>query len=246
MPRSRQARAAWRQWHAYVGVALCVLSLVMVATGLTWSKYAGEQVRRLRDVAGQAPPRVPAHLHSMPGPGAVGLDWQQAWLRVRAAAPDVALQLSPPQGAQGVWLVGAADRAQPGKRFDLVLDNYTGQPLYYSAWDQQTAFGQATAIGIPFHRGELGWWNQALLLAFGGGILFSMVSGWVMFYQRCQAGLPGLPRLLPGAWRAASPGAAVLGGLLCVLMPLLGISALAVLAAEAMLWQRRVPETAPA
>jgi uncharacterized iron-regulated membrane protein len=230
--RGKQGRAAWRQWHAFAGVALAILSLVMVATGLTWSKHAGDQVRALRDITGQTPPRVPRQLHSMPTGGAQPLDWQRAWLRARTLAPDVAMQLTPPKGPHGVWLASATDRAQPGKRFDLALGAYTGQRIYYSGWDQQSAFGQATAVGIPFHRGEFGLWNQALLLLFAAGMLFSMLSGWAMFFKRRRAGLPGLPRLLPGAWRAVPPGAVVLGVALCVLMPLLAISAPAVLVLE--------------
>jgi uncharacterized iron-regulated membrane protein len=241
--RGKQGRAAWRQWHAFAGVALGVLSLTMVATGLTWSKYAGDNVRSLRDISGQTPPKVPRELHSMPAAGSQPIDWQAAWLRARALAPDVAMQLTPPKDAHGVWLASAADKAQPGKRFDLVLDAYTGQPMYYSGWDKQTAFGQATAVGIPFHRGELGLWNQALLLLFGAGVLFSLVSGWVMFFKRRRAGLLGLPKLLPGAWRAVSPGAVVLGVALCALMPLLAISAAVVLVLELVFARRRVKGT---
>jgi uncharacterized iron-regulated membrane protein len=237
----KQGRAAWRQWHAFAGVALGVLSLTMVATGLTWSKYAGDNVRALRDVSGQTPPKVPRQLHSMPVAGAEPLDWQAAWLRSRALAPDVAMQLTAPKGPHGVWLASAADRAQPGKRFDLVLDAYTGERKYYSGWDQQTAFGQATAVGIPFHRGEFGLWNQALLLLFGAGVLFSMVSGWTMVFKRRRSGMLGLPRLVPGAWRAVSPGAVVLGVAMCALMPLLAISASVVLVLEVVL-ARKKPE----
>jgi uncharacterized iron-regulated membrane protein len=244
--RGKHGRAAWRQWHAFAGVALGVLSLTMVATGLTWSKYAGDQVRALRDVSGQTPPKVPRDLHSMPVAGAQTLTWQAAWLRARELAPDVAMQLTPPKGPHGAWLASAADKAQPGKRFDLVLDAYTGQRMYYSGWDKQTAFGQATAVGIPFHRGELGLWNQALLLIFGAGVLFSLLSGWVMFFKRRRAGLLGLPKLLPGAWRTVSPGVVVVGVALCALMPLLAISAAAVVVLELVFAQRGAKRAATA
>jgi uncharacterized iron-regulated membrane protein len=155
------------------------------------------------------------------------------------------MQLTPPKGPHGVWLASATDRAQPGKRFDLALDAWTGERMAYSGWGQQTAFGQATAIGIPFHRGEFGLWNQALLLLFAAGMLFSMLSGWAMFFKRRRAGLPGLPKLLPGAWRAVPPGAVVLGAALCFVMPLLAISAAVVLVLELML-ARRASQGVPA
>lgn len=233
LPQSgAKGRLAWKQWHSFIGVALAVMSFAILTTGLTWSKYAGDQIRTLRDSIGQAPPPVPQNLKSTVLEGSVPLTWQAAWESTRRQTPDVMLQLTPPRGQQGTWRAAAADRGQPEKRFDLVLDAYSGRQLYYSGWDKQTAFSKATAIGIPFHRGEFGWWNQALLLIFGIGVLFSLVSGWVMFFKRRQPGLLGLPRLLPGAWKSASISAWITAAVLCIAMPLLALSAAIVLALE--------------
>ncbi len=225
-------RNFWKQWHGFLGVALALMSLVILLTGLTWSKYAGEQVRALRDAAGQASPQLPQELRSGPANGAAPLDWQAAWNAARRHSPDVALQLTPPRTQQHPWRVGAAERGQPSKRFDLLLDAYNAQALYYSGWERQTAFGKATAIGIPFHRGEFGWWNQALLLVFGLSVLFSLVSGWLMYFKRRAPGTLGLPKLLPGAWRALTPGLWLSALALCALMPLLAVSAALVLLCE--------------
>jgi hypothetical protein len=71
--------------------------LPLDAAVITWSRYAGAEVRLLRDWAGQGPPPMPAHLHSMPQGGAQ-MGFQQAWERVRALEPGVAPQLVPPRG----------------------------------------------------------------------------------------------------------------------------------------------------
>jgi len=240
LPRAGvRGRQGWRQWHAFLGVALGVLSLAMVLTGITWSKYAGNQVRAVRDWAGQASPQVPPHLHSMPT-GAPQLNYQQAWQRVQGLVPGVPVTLTPPRGPHGLWRAASADRPHPGNRFDLVLNAYDGSVLYRAGWERQTAFGKATAVGIPFHRGELGLWNQLLLFVFAAGVLFSTVSGWVMFFKRRRAGQLGLPKLLPGAWRAAPLWTVVLGIGLCVLMPLLALSALVLLAVEIVLGRARL------
>jgi uncharacterized iron-regulated membrane protein len=239
VPRAgARGRAGWRQWHAFLGVLLGVLSLAMVLTGITWSRYAGQQVRAVRDWAGQASPQVPGRLHSMPQGGAQ-LNYQQAWDRTSALAPGVVPQLTPPRGPHGVWRASSADRRHPASRFDLVLNAWDGEVLYYAGWDRQTAFGKATALGIPFHRGELGVWNQVLLFIFAAGVLFSLVSGWVMFFKRRRAGQLGLPRLVPGAWRAAPPAGIILGLGLCALMPLLALSAAVLVVVEAALGWRR-------
>lgn len=235
-----KGRTVWKQWHSFIGVVLSVMSIIILTTGLTWSKYAGGQIRTLRDAIGQAPPVIPQGLKSVVREGSLPLTWQAIWSATRTQAPDVAVQLTPPRGQSenfGTWRVTNFDRGQPEKRFDLVLDAYSGQTLYYAGWDKQTTFSKATAIGIPFHRGEFGWWNQALLLLFGIGVLFSLVSGWVMFFKRRAVRSLGLPRLLPGAWKS-TPIAAWVGAVaLCALMPVLAISAAVVVILE--IWMHR-------
>jgi uncharacterized iron-regulated membrane protein len=246
LPRARaRGRNGWKQWHAFLGVLLGVLSLVIVLTGITWSKYAGTQVRAVRDWAGQASAQMPGHLHSMPT-GGPQLNYQQAWRRAQALVPDVALALTPPRGAHGFWRAASSDRRHPAKRVDLVLNAYDGSVLYQAGWDAQTAFGKATAVGIPFHRGELGVWNQVLLFVFAAGVLFSTVSGWVMFFKRRRAGRVGLPKLLPGAWRAAPAWAVLLGLGLCALLPLLALSTMMLAVVEIALAHARMgaPEAA--
>jgi uncharacterized iron-regulated membrane protein len=233
--RGAQGRSAWKQWHAFLGVVLGLMSLIILSTGLTWSKYAGQQIRHLRDATGQASPQVPRTINSAARHGIAPLGWQAVWDLSRAQAPQVTLLLTPPSEPLGMWKVGAADRGQPTKRFDLLLDAYTGKPLYYAGWDQQSAFGKATAIGIPFHRGEFGWWNQALLLVFGLGIVFSLVSGWVMYFKRRKPGSWGLPPLPAHAWRSPSVASWLTAAALCAVMPLLALSAAVLLLIELMM-----------
>lgn len=228
-----KGRIAWKQWHAFVGLSLSVMSAVILTTGLTWSKQAGEQIRWARDAAAQTPPRIPAHFKSTPVEGRSMLTWEQAFQAVKQAAPNTSMQLMPPKGPDWFWRANQIDSDQPTRRFDLLLDMYSGETLYLSGWDQQTLFGKATAIGIPFHRGEFGVWNQALLFVFGGGIIFSIISGWMMYFKRRQQGMRGLPEVMPGAWKSMSIGAWLSAVLMTVAMPLLAISAAVVVAIEA-------------
>jgi uncharacterized iron-regulated membrane protein len=235
-----KGRVAWKQWHAITGVALSVMSLAILTTGLTWSQYAGDQIRAFRDAIGQAPPAAPKGLQSSAPAGQAALSWDAVWQVARAQAPTVSLELTPPRGAQGVWRVSNFDRSQPEKRVNMVIDAYTGRTLHHAGWAQQTVFSKATAIGIPFHRGEFGGWNQALLLVFGLGVLFSLLSGWVMFFKRRRQGRAGLPRLQPGAWRSMPLGGWLTAVVMCVAMPLLAVSAALVAALEvALFWRQR-------
>ena len=80
------------------------------------------------------------------------------------------------------------DRTQPAKRFVLMLDAYTGRRLFAAGWARMPLLAQATAVGIPFHRGEFGLWNQALLALAALAAMFSVVSGLVMWWQRRPRG----------------------------------------------------------
>jgi uncharacterized iron-regulated membrane protein len=240
-----KGRAKWRHWHAWSGVMFSLITAAILVTGLTWSRNAGQQVKLVRDVIGQQSPRIPAHFKSttpddFPASGATPanapqskiLSWNSAWEAVRLNAPDVAVQLNAPVGRDGFWRANHIDRGDPTKRFDLLLDAYNGKPLFYSGWSDQPWFGKATAIGIPFHRGEFGLWNQILLGVFGFGLLFSFISGWTIYLKRRRQGVLGMPPLVPGAWTSASPLAYLGGALMLLAMPLLALSAVGVLAVE--------------
>ena len=241
---SARGRTAWKQWHGFLGVALSVMSLVILATGLTWSKHAGDQIRGFRDAIGQAPPSAPKGLQSSAQPGQQALAWEAVLQAARAKAPEVTLLMTPPRGAQGVWRINSSEQTEPSSKINLVLDAYSGRTLFQAGWEDQTVFSKGTAIGIPFHRGEFGWWNQALLFVFGAGVVFSLVSGWVMYLLRRRLGGAVLPRLLPGSWAAAPVGAWIAGAILLIVMPLFALSATLVVVLElALAWRQRVART---
>jgi uncharacterized iron-regulated membrane protein len=234
-----RGRRAWRDWHAFIGVALSLVTLVILATGLTWSRVAGDQIKTAARWTGQAGPESPKGLRSTVQAGVAPLTWQQAWDAASARAPEISYQISAPKRADEPWRVTNFDRGQPGKRFDLLLDNYSAQPLYYRGWESFTAFNKATAVGIPFHRGEFGWWNQLLLLVFGMGVLWGLLSGWVMYFKRKRQGLLGLPPLKDGALRSVPVAAWLTAVVLMLAMPLLALSAAVVAVVESVLaWQR--------
>lgn len=235
--RQTPGRPAWKQWHVLFGVSLGLLSLTITLTGLTWSQNAGQQVRKLRDATGQASPQIQA-LHSDMSQGLPPLTWQQAWAAIQQSAPPIRMLIVPPKSPHDVWRAAHMERTPPTSRFDLLLDAYTGEALFYSGWSDQTLFGQATAVGIPFHRGELGWWNQALLVVFGVGVVVSLFSGWVMFFKRRRIGQGVWPQLQAGAWRSLSWWFWLLAAALLWLMPLLAWSTLAVVLVETAWWRK--------
>lgn len=194
LPRQGHGRITWRDWHAAVAIALGLVLAVVVVTGLTWSRHSGGQFRAVQQALGQEAPRVPKALKSASGDGP-HLSWQAAWEHARAQAPDVAMQISAPSGSDGVWRMENIDRSQPTARFSLALDARTGAVLFAAEWDRYPLLAQATAAGIPFHRGEFGVWNQVLLALAALAAVFSVVSGLVMWWKRRPKGRIAAPPL---------------------------------------------------
>ena len=230
--KSISGRQVWKKWHALVGLVFSILSLIIICTGLTWSQYTGQQIRYLRDMSGQAPPQVPANLRSVIAENSEALSIQSIWKEIEKSSGSVRIQMLPPSGEDGVWRATHTEKSDPFQRFDLLLDAYSGKVLFYTGWKDQTLFGKATAIGIPFHRGEFGIWNQFLLFIFGIGLIFSMTTGWVMVIKRFKSSSNFVPPLHAASWRRIPIPIGLLTLALLWLMPLMIVGFVGVICAE--------------
>lgn len=227
-------RLRWRRWHITGGVLMSSVLAVILVTGLTWSAHTGERFRAAQQALGQSAPRPPADLASaLPADGRTPLSWQAAFEAARALSPDIAMMLTPPHGPQGVWRAENFDRSQPTRRFVLVMDAYRGQALFAAGWDEMPLLARATAVGIPFHRGEFGLWNQALLIAVALACIGAVVSGLRMAWLRRPAGawwpVPSLPA---SGWRTVPIGLWLVLAALAWAQPVFAWSLLAYATAE--------------
>ncbi|PXX43767.1 PepSY-associated TM helix domain-containing protein [Undibacterium pigrum] len=226
-------RVTWRYLHSMLSIVLGLVTLIILLTGLTWAKYAGENFRIVQNAAAQNTPRAPKDLKSVVAiNGNSALSIQAVYQQAKNQASDVQMQLTPPKSESGVWKIDNYDRSQPGKRFQLILDAYSGNTLFQSGWEQMPVLSRATAVGIPFHRGEFGLWNQALLVLVGLNVIFSVVSGYVMWLQRRKAGSLSAPKLESKHMRVISWWMWVITLALGVAMPVFGISLLILLLME--------------
>ncbi|MFN7817847.1 MAG: PepSY-associated TM helix domain-containing protein [Burkholderiales bacterium] len=230
---ARASRIAWRDWHAVIGIAASAMLLIILVTGLTWSKYTGENFRAALNATGQSSPKPPEKLQSIRSSSdQMALNAAQVLEIGRRVAPDIRLALTPPRGGTGVWRIANSDRRQPTARVQLIVDQYSGAILYRSGWDELPIGAKATGIGIPFHRGEFGWWNQALLIFTALAVIASVVSGFVMWWKRRPVGKLAAPAISWGHVRAVPWWMVVLALGLGYVMPVFGISLAALLAVE--------------
>jgi uncharacterized iron-regulated membrane protein len=142
------------------------------------------------------------------------------------------MQLSPPKGKDGVWRVESFDRTQPSKRFQMIIDAFSGAVLYRSTWDDLPLIAKATAVGIPFHRGEFGWWNQALLVVVGLSVQFAVISGYVMWLKRRKVNTVSVPKVKQAHGRAVPIWLWILFAAMGYALPVFGLSLLTLIAAE--------------
>lgn len=195
VPRLGKGRQTWRDLHACIAIALGLVLAVVLVTGLTWSRHSGENFRLVQQGLGQDTPKASASLRSTALQGGERLSWQAVHERARAVSPTVSMQITAPSEPDGTWRVENFDRGEPTKRFTLVLDAYSGQTLFYSGWERLPLLAQATAVGIPFHRGEFGVWNQVLLALAALAAMFSVISGIAMWWLRRPKGKLSAPSL---------------------------------------------------
>ncbi|PTT82673.1 PepSY domain-containing protein [Pelomonas sp. HMWF004] len=242
LPRWGRGRATWRDLHAVVAMALGLVLAVVLVTGLTWAEHSGKRFRAMQTALGQDAPKAPKSLRSAPSDGPA-LSWQTVLERSRTQAPDIAMQITPPAGTEGVWRIENFDRTQPTGRFNLALDARSGATLFSSGWERLPALARATAVGIPFHRGEFGMWNQVLLALAALASIFSVVSGLVMWWQRRPRGKVAAPTLPARTLKAAPLWLWPLMAALAWAMPVFGWSLLVMLGLEASLLalRRRTP-----
>ena len=254
VPRLGRGRASWRDGHAAVGVLMSSLLLVVLVTGLTWSRHAGDNFRAAQQALGQASPKVPQDLRSTGAevPGA-SVSLQSVFDSARAemhkaGGASLPLQITGPKGAQGVWRVDSLVGHRPGQRLTLALDAGTSQVLYRSGWDELPVLAKATAVGIPFHRAEFGVWNQVVLALAALAAIFSVVSGFVMWWQRRPDGHIAVPGVTAHQVRAVPLRLWGLTLVMACAMPVFGISLALLVTLEfvAAAWRMRRHATAAA
>lgn len=260
--RKATGRRGALSWHGSVGVWIVIGLVGLSATGLTWSKYAGENVGQLKDGLGGATPAVSAMVGGAPaadaggehaGHGAadgaqaapapadaIGIDGAVA--AARAAGVTESLRITLPAQGKG-YVVKEQDKQVPVHLDAVSVDPADGRVMDELRFADHPLLAQLTRFGIDLHMGlTFGLANQLALAALAVLLMFMVVWGYRMWWLRrptkertLSAGRPQ-PR---GAWRklpvtALLPLAAVTA-LVGWFLPLLGISLLVFLAGDLLL-----------
>ncbi|MFD9943343.1 PepSY-associated TM helix domain-containing protein [Nonomuraea sp. NPDC059023] len=221
-------------WHGSIGLWAVVGLVFLSATGLTWSKYAGDNVDRLRTTLGWTTPSIATGgEHGAHAPSASGGHQHGA----ADVGPDRVTAAAASRGLSGpleiVWpakpgepyLVKESDKTWPQRLDQVAVDPATGQVRAELRFADFPLAAKLTRWGIDGHQGLLfGLANQIVLMLLAAGVITMIVLGYRMWWTR-RPKLGGYPR---GGWRGVHWAALIPFALVVVgvgyFMPLLGIS----------------------
>ncbi|WP_405890787.1 PepSY domain-containing protein [Streptomyces sp. NBC_00133] len=205
--------------HGAIGM-WAVAGLVMLsATGLTWSKYAGENIDAIQTQLGGATPSVSAELQPGGGEGG-GHEGHDGGGEAGHQGPDIgidkAVEAAAAKGVDGeIAVTLPADGSgyvikETDKQFPVHLDSVAVDPADGRVMDElrfadYPLLAKLTRFGIDVHMGKLfGLANQLALAALALALILLIVWGYRMWWLRrptkdrtLSVGRP-MPR---GAWR---------------------------------------------
>lgn len=145
-------------------------------------------------------------------------------------------QVAFPADATGVWTLSqdsmSYDGNSPLADRTVHVDQYTGKILADVGYADYSLAAKGMAVGIALHEGQVGLLNFLLNTLFCAAVVFTCISGVVMWWKRRPAGAfrlaaPPLPENVPLA-----RGVMLIALAFALIFPLLGLTILAVLATD--------------
>ena len=211
-----------RGWHAATGVWLSVGLLVLSATGLTWSRYAGGNFSAALDSLRAGTPAVATESAAAAGHhGSAATGGNPAAIDgvVRAARADGItgpVSITVPGDATTAWTVTQTRDLWPVGRDSVAVDAASGTVTDRVDFADWPLLAKLTRWGINAHMGTLfGVVNQILLAALALGLICVIVWGYRMWWQRRptradrRAAFGTAPAR--GAWQQLPPWGIALG-----------------------------------
>lgn len=207
--RATSGRARTVSWHGVVGIWIAVALVFLSATGLTWSKYAGENVSALRTSLSWTTPQIDSKLGPSPDAtgGHGGHDGHSGGSPSVADTPDLVatnvsridsvLATAQENGVDGA--VEASIPAKSGTAFtvaqtrqpwvfstdSIAIDGSSGQVTDVLRFAQWPLAAKLTSWGIQLHMGlQFGLLNQLALAALAVALVSVIVRGYVMWWRR--------------------------------------------------------------
>lgn len=179
-------KSAALKWHSSTGLILLPLLLGVAITGLTWSKWTGENIRILRTMLNWQTPSLTTalvqsstiepvtHHHTAAAMHSVHLalppaaQFDQALLLARQhGITSKQLQIKPPVEANTAWTVSEIRRRWPTQADSIALDLQNNRVIDHLYFKDFPLAAKLTRWGVDAHIGVLfGWLNQLILMLY--------------------------------------------------------------------------------
>ena len=201
-----------------LGLIISLGLFFISATGLTWSKWAGGNITKLRTAVGWGTSSVSLKLAPLPQnfpinqPHTTGFDQANdelfdAVLKAgRDAGIDAAkLEIRPSSSPDKAWKIREIDRSWPTQVDSVAVDPRTMKVVSQVNFKDFPIVAKLIRWGIDGHMGVLfGLPNQLLLAAFGLSLCLVVVWGYRMWWMRRPPAGSSL-KTLTQTWLALSP-----------------------------------------
>jgi uncharacterized iron-regulated membrane protein len=245
-PRLTQGgRIFWKDIHSVTGLWISFCVLFLLVSGLPWAKTWGNYLKKARQTTQAMDWPVGGHSEharhhmAMPGMSYAPID------RIAATVAPLHLAypvlISPPAVMGGKW-TARSDAANRTLRVNMDMDGATGAILSRQNFSQKYWIDRAVGVGIAAHEGQLFFLNQLVNLLTAIGLIVLNISAIMMWWRRRPQGVLGAPQPLPLQTRKPV-WIWVPIIVLCVWLPLLGVSMLMVFVAERLVL-RQIPAAA--
>ncbi|OUC78475.1 peptidase [Gordonia lacunae] len=209
--RSATGRNRTRNRHGVIGVWIAVGLVFLSATGLTWSKYAGENVSELRtalswttpgvDTALSATPSAPdghgdhgghgdgdrsGHMPDLPSASGESVTQLDRVLdTARRAGVDGKVEVTVPATPDTAFTVAQTRQPWQFGQDSVAVNGATGGVVDVSRFADWPLAAKLTTWGIALHMAILfGWVSQLALLLLAMALVVLIVRGYQMWWQR--------------------------------------------------------------
>jgi uncharacterized iron-regulated membrane protein len=225
----RGARILLRDLHATVAVLFSAVFLFFLISALPWTMFWGETLlSAVEQATGQTSPagfsNGGASVSQMKA-ALPALDDAVRQARARNVQGTLDIRLSP--WADAPWWMANVRTLAPDRTLQATTTDGRIKTDFTSA--QIPAIPRFVAFGVHVHQGDFGPLNLWINTAFAFSLIWLAVTGATSWWIRRPARGMGVPPKTDAPWPKGSRAALAL---LCIVLPIFGLSVLAIAATE--------------
>ncbi|MFT4043738.1 MAG: PepSY-associated TM helix domain-containing protein [Gordonia sp. (in: high G+C Gram-positive bacteria)] len=192
------SRRRTMSWHGAVGVWIIIGLIVLSASGLSWSRWAGANIAELRTAMAWTKPTVSTEVDHSRGATPSGAPDIADFTRVYATARhaglvgpmNISVPVAAPTGIESTWTVSERARGYPSHYDSIAIDPQTLRVTDRVNFADWPLAAKLTAWAISAHMGLFGVANQIILVLLGIGLITVIVRGYLMWWRRRPATSP--------------------------------------------------------